>query len=464
MASAKKTSDRRLNRFHVCDARQLPRLLGTSQIIDTTITSPPYWAQKDYGNPRQIGHGQSYNEYLDALTSVFTAVFDRTRPSGTLWIVSDTIKDAGNLRLLPFDIAERMKGIGWILQDIIIWYKDRTLPWSHQGKLRNIFEYIAFFSRGKRFKYYVNRVREIHDIKDYWVRYPERYCPQGKTPSRAWHFSIPRQGSWGRTHNHIKHVCPLPPQLTERIVNLVTDPGDVILDPFAGSGTVLATASAMGRHYVGIDIDKRYATLFRQRVLPSVRQSYAASTKTQENGNAVRRRFSRLILALRSIKFPKELMRIYGQPAAIRDCKAILAFPHKKNKTLVVVFVFASKRSVPRRFIETVQGLSACPPLSKYGLTPEFLVVSMRELSGRILAPRGLKSSCKLHIYQEGAFYQYSTYVSVHEFYTDSRSGRLASRKHVRYPPIYSPYEVRIDPRHPEEALEINGQIKKRKD
>lgn len=159
---------------------------------------------------------------MDALEKKFTPVYNITKKTGSLWIVVDTVKHNGKLKLLPFDFAARLKKNGWILHDIIVWHKDKTLPWSHRGKLRNIFEYILFFTKGEHFKYYLSDVREAENLKGWWTRYPERYSPQGKVPTRTWSVLIPRQGSWGASENWVRHFCPFPPDLVRRMVLLTT--------------------------------------------------------------------------------------------------------------------------------------------------------------------------------------------------------------------------------------------------
>src|SRR5688572_7835684 len=213
------TRHRWIDQYHLGDARDLGKIFGQeTSVVDVTITSPPYWNVKDYGSKRQIGYGQSYAKYLDDLESVFKSVYAATKSTGSLWLVSDTLKHEGELLLLPFDIAQRLRSSGWIMQDIIIWQKDRTLPWSHQGKLRNIFEYITCYSKAVHFKHHVNNVRDISNLKEHWIRFPERYNPNGKAPSRTWHIAIPRQGSWGESANYVRHACPLPTELIKRIL------------------------------------------------------------------------------------------------------------------------------------------------------------------------------------------------------------------------------------------------------
>src|SRR5438132_8638232 len=118
--------------IHIHDSRKISEILPT-KVIDVTITSPPYFVLKDYGVRQQIGYGQSYDVYLSDLAQVFLQVYSATKPRGSLWVVIDTFQRNQELLPLPFDLAAKLKTIGWVLRDVIIWKKLRTLPWIHQG-------------------------------------------------------------------------------------------------------------------------------------------------------------------------------------------------------------------------------------------------------------------------------------------------------------------------------------------
>ena len=213
------------------DARELAPLLPNRSIA-VTLRSPPYWAMKDYGIPGQIGREQGYQEYLNDLVMIFQHVHRATRDTGSLWVVLDTFKVQGRLKLLPFEFSNLLEQqTGWTLQDIIIWDKGKTLPWSRIGQLRNQFEYLLCFSKSRKFKYEIDRLKEI-ELKEWWVKYPERYNPKGKVPSNIWDVPIPVQGSWNT--NGLRHACPFPLTLVERVLLLTTDAtrDHVVLDPF----------------------------------------------------------------------------------------------------------------------------------------------------------------------------------------------------------------------------------------
>lgn len=139
-----------MNQIINFDSRELikaVRLEGRK--VQTTITSPPYFDMKDYGVDGQIGFGQKNDDYLIDLQKVFSQVYDITKDNGTLWIIIDTFKRNNAVVTLPFDLVQKLKETGWLLQEIIIWKKDKTVPWSSKGFMQRKFEYILFFSKNK---------------------------------------------------------------------------------------------------------------------------------------------------------------------------------------------------------------------------------------------------------------------------------------------------------------------------
>ena len=402
-----------LDKYHIGDARKIPAILSNREFVNVTITSPPYWNLKDYGSKNQIGFGQDYEEYLDDLEHTFTAVHRITKKTGSLWVVADTIKWNGELKLFPFDLAERLRKIGWSLHDIIIWHKDKTLPWSHRGKLRNIFEYILFFSKGKKFKYYLSRVRETDDLKSWWIRYPERYSPQGKAPTRTWSIPIPRQGSWGK--NWVRHFCPFPPELVRRIILLTTKKSDVVLDPFCGSGVVLAQAKALKRHYIGVDLRRSYRRMFEKKVLPSLVRLEARSSKVRLEEGRKTRTFSSLIWGLRKTKYPQELIRLYEKRYGRLSVLGAFALS-PKLKSLNVTLVFSNSKRPPKHFLSRLKKLMRQPPLSKYGLKVTLSVASLGNQRGTSLMPAGIKKVMKLSRYENGKTYESAGKCTAREF------------------------------------------------
>jgi len=354
------------------DARNIGEFID-SPIVKSTITSPPYFNLKDYGSKRQIGFGQSYTEYLHDLEKVFSEVYKVTKKNGTLWVILDTFRRNGEVIPLPFDCANVLKKIGWKLQDIIIWSKERTVPWAHKGQSRSVFEYILFFSKADEFSYHVDRIRDYENLKRWWIKYPERYNPLGKNLEEVWKFDIPTQGSWG--NGYVKHFCPLPEGLVQRIINLTTNEGDVVLDPFAGSGTVPAQAKFMNRKYLGFELNKSYIKLFNKYV-DAKGPEKKLEHKRQKAKKVNQELFKELIINLRILKYARVLRlqllknEIYIKKILVKKAKKA---PSGKNKLVVVNYTFLMEKEIKKDALQSqiAQCISE-PPLSKFGIEPLF--------------------------------------------------------------------------------------------
>jgi DNA modification methylase len=286
------------------------------------ISSPPYFDVLNYeDNDSQIGHGSlNYETYIEEVTKVYNDCYDLCSADASLWIIIDTFKRNGSLKLLPFDIVNHLSSAenAWTLKEIIIWDKEKNLPWNSKGKFKNQFEYILYFTKGKNFQFNIDPLRELLDLKKWWKTYPERYNPSGKAPSNIWSFTTPIRG-WGNSLQN--HLCPIPFPLAERIINLSSSPGDMILDPFAGSGTTLALAELMGRKAIGIDINLSYQVLFEEEVKFGAKRYWNNRIKEIIQNETVILNFKNTILKLRKLKFAslivQTLTKVIGEDCFI---------------------------------------------------------------------------------------------------------------------------------------------------
>ena len=359
------------------DSRKLNEVV-TDMIVDVTITSPPYFDLKDYGYPEQIGFGQKYDEYLGDLQQVFKNVYECTKDSGTLWVIIDSFRKDGEVIPLPFDFSNKIKEVGWKLQDIIIWQKDRTVPWAHKGQMRNLFEYILVFSKSTKYNFFIDKIRDFELLKKWWVKYPERYNPLGKTPDGIWHYEIPLQGSWG--NGYIKHFCPLPENLIEQILKLTTNEGDVVLDPFAGSGAVLSKADSMARKYIGLELNDEYISMFEeylQQTQQAKRDEYIKKTKN----SLEQKKFKKLNLDLRALKYGRVL--ISSLPVELRLAVRRVYVEIQKIKTVaknkwitVKYYILITEDDDASMISEEIKTAIGKPPLSKYGVNADNILIT----------------------------------------------------------------------------------------
>lgn len=276
-------------KYYIGNSRNLERIFQNRKIPSPTliISSPPYFDLLDYhGIKGQIGFGQNeYDGYLTDVANVFQNCYDFAEDNASFWLIIDTFKKKGEITPLPFDIHRRLKEKftkTWTLKDIIIWDKEKNLPWIKKGRFKNQFEYILFFTKGTNYKFNIDRVREINDLKKWWMSYPERYNPNGKAPNNIWRYTTPIRG-WGNGNQN--HFCPIPFPLAEKIISIASDKGDVIFDPFAGSGSALALASIMGRRSYGVDINKNYKKRFETEVIKGAK-TYWGKRKTELKYNS----------------------------------------------------------------------------------------------------------------------------------------------------------------------------------
>lgn len=356
-------------KIHKVDAREINTLVNTP-IVDVTITSPPYFDMKDYGYKEQIGYGQSYEDYLSDLVVVFNNVFNITKDTGTLWVIIDAFRKNGEVIPLPFDFANRIREIGWKLQEVIIWGKDRTVPWAHKGQMRNSFEYVLMFSKSNDYNFYIDKVRDYESLKKWWVKYPERYNPRGKTPEAIWDFPIPTQGSWG--NGYIKHFCPLPEEMIAQILKLTTNEEDVVLDPFSGTGAVLSKADNMKRKFIGTELNPEYINMFLN-YLTETGNDKRREYELDQTNLMKQDKFERLILELRALKHARllynELIKLGFDETLRILVESSEDNPTKPNSLIVVnYYIFLSNNRRISEIQDSVDNIISKPPLSKFGI------------------------------------------------------------------------------------------------
>ncbi|OZD73774.1 hypothetical protein CH263_01685 [Rhodococcus sp. 06-1059B-a] len=379
---------------HQGDARAVHDLLAEAAtaansdggpFLQTTITSPPYGTLVDYGAEGQIGHGQTHREYLDSCRSIFGEIYDWTRDTGSLWVVADTVLEkyrrgsVSKLVPLPFQLAAEAESVGWTLREVIIWRKDRTRPWSHRGKLRNGFEYVLFFVKTNNFIFNVDRLRDTGSLKSWWVKYPERHNPWGMAPDNVWEIPIPVQGSWDNLA--VRHACPFPPELVRRMVMLSSERDDVVFDPFAGTGSVVAGARREGRRGLGLELNPAYVSVFRA--------GSTCGAKSDPEIDQVSVMTQRLI-ELRMLKYPKELAKqLLRSGMTSANIRTVLMQVESVNYkpartgygviTCSVVIADECTELEHARLTKTVTEIVNIPPLSKFGLEVEVNVLTVNQ-------------------------------------------------------------------------------------
>ena len=292
------------------DCRQT--LQTINEPIQMCVTSPPYYGLRDYGGEnQQIGQEQTPEEYIEELVSVFSIIRDKLNDDGTLWVnigdsyynyrpskgksyvkqtLSKTKQDLPdysskrNNKLsnykekdligIPFMLAFALRNDGWYLRQDIIWHKPNPMPESVKDRCTKSHEYIFLLSKSKRYYYNNEAIKE--PVKQDWGtrnRTNGKYHNKGTglQPHSGLTKSYDKKNKrsvWSVTNKPYKHAhfAVFPPDLIEPCILAGSKEGDIILDPFMGSGTTGMVAKQHNRHYIGCELHDNYKTLIDQRV------------------------------------------------------------------------------------------------------------------------------------------------------------------------------------------------------
>ena len=289
------------------DCREtLPAFIDEARMC---VTSPPYYGLRDYGGEAsQIGMEQTPEEYIQQLVEVFRLVRDNLTDDGTLWVnigdsyynyrsdgnypkqtVSKTRQDLptktpvrGNkleglkskdLIGIPWMLAFALRADGWYLRQDIIWHKPNPMPESVKDRCTKAHEYIFLLSKNKNYYYNNEAIKE--PAKDWGTRDRSNgkyHNPgTGLVPHSGLTKSYERKNKrsvWSVTKKPYKgaHFATFPPDLIEPCILAGSEPGDIILDPFMGSGTTAMVAKQHGRYYMGCELHEDYGELIKNRV------------------------------------------------------------------------------------------------------------------------------------------------------------------------------------------------------
>ncbi|MCG3132835.1 MAG: hypothetical protein FLDDKLPJ_03701 [Phycisphaerae bacterium] len=240
------------------------------------VTSPPYWGLRDYGCSGQIGAENTLDEYLDKLRGVFRGVHRVLTEDGTLWLNLGDAFTSGNRKWrdadrknparamsyrpptpaglkpkdligVPWRVAFALQQDGWFLRSDIIWHKPNCQPESVRDRPTRAHEYVFLFSKSLKYFYNDRAVRESVN-------------GNGRTRNRRSVWSIHTEAYPDA------HFATFPPKLVETCLEAGTAPGDKVLDPFFGSGTVGCVCIAMKRKFLGIELNPAYVHLAERRL------------------------------------------------------------------------------------------------------------------------------------------------------------------------------------------------------
>lgn len=216
--------------------------------VDMIVTSPPYWDLKDYYKKNQIGQ-ESYEIYSDRMYSVWNQCFNKLKDNGSIWININIRTRNGNPILLPKLFVEQCNKIGFKYRGILIWHKSSGIPTSARN-LSDHHEYVLIFTKSNNSKI---------DVKRF-----EKYCDyKNENISRKLFWNINRKA--GSVGKNTIHPAIFPTELINRINIVSTEVGNLVLDPFLGSGTSLIASLNNKRSFIGYEFNEKFEELMNTR-------------------------------------------------------------------------------------------------------------------------------------------------------------------------------------------------------
>jgi DNA modification methylase len=284
------------------------------------VTSPPYFGLRDYGHEGQIGLEETPQQYIEAMVEVFQCVRDVLADDGTLWLnigdsyactggtdrkvsataqvgstrntleqMSDRTSNASAIGLkhkdligIPWMLAFALRADGWYLRQDIIWHKPNPMPESVTDRCTKAHEYIFMLTKKERYYFDSDAMKEpcvnkkmpgrnmTDTTENYGAgnggngglralrnKYRDEGLPELRNRRSVWSVATsPYEGA---------HFATYPEELIEPCIMAGSRVGDIVLDPFMGSGTTAQVAQDLGRQYIGCELNPAYKALQDRR-------------------------------------------------------------------------------------------------------------------------------------------------------------------------------------------------------
>jgi DNA modification methylase len=307
-----------MNQILFGDCREIMRRWAEQGVkAQMCVTSPPYFGLRDYGHEGQIGLEQTPEQYIAAMVEVFRCVRDVLADDGTLWLnIGDSYagyhgnKNAAydaapsnkggyfenqrktlvnhngiknkDLIGIPWMLAFALRADGFYLRQDIIWHKPNPMPESVRDRCTKAHEYVFLLSKSPKYYFDAEAIKEPavskkpagnkrHKYVDaYAAGDSEKYLTKAgllaladvewKTRNRRSVWTVATRPYRGA------HFATFPPALIEPCILAGSRPGDIVLDPFMGSGTTAEVAILHGRQYLGCELNEEYRGLQDARI------------------------------------------------------------------------------------------------------------------------------------------------------------------------------------------------------
>lgn len=291
-------------------------LIAQGVRVQMCVTSPPYFGLRDYGHAGQLGLEATPAAYVAALVEVFALVRELLADDGVLWLnLGDSYAPKKQLLGIPWRVAFALQEDGWILRQDIIWQKPNPMPESVTDRCTKAHEYIFILVKNERYHFDHESIKEPASPASLarWAQDVESQAGCDRVPgktngtmkavggARSKRDSFKREdskraevipGQTAATHRPDRdesewdtatrnrrsvwtvatvpykgaHFATFPPALIEPCILAGSRPGDIVLDPFFGSGTSGQVSQQLGRRWIGCELNREYEPLQKERL------------------------------------------------------------------------------------------------------------------------------------------------------------------------------------------------------
>lgn len=247
--------------------RKLPE-----KLIELTVTSPPYNIGKEYEKPLSL------TDYVGWCESWIGEVHRVTSDNGSFWLNLGYVSIPGSAKAIP---------LPYLLWRVVPFFLIQEVVWNYGAGVAGR----SFYSpRNEKFLWYVKNETSytfnLDQVRDPNVKYPNqkkngkiKVNPLGKNPSDVWQFPKVTSGTNRSSKERTAHPAQFPSAVIERIIKASSNVGELVLDPFLGSGTTAAVALKLGRQILGFEIKEEYCNIAIERIEQIKQQKEAESAQ-----------------------------------------------------------------------------------------------------------------------------------------------------------------------------------------
>lgn len=262
------------------DSRHMSQVQDES--VGLVVTSPPYWQLKDYGSERQIGFNQSYEDYINHLNLVWSECYRILQPGRRLCInIGDQFARSayyGRYKVVAIhsEIIRFCEVIGFDYLGSIIWQKETNMhtsggakvmgsyPYPVNGYVKTDYEHILLFKKQGKGPATTKEQKE-----------------QSKLTDEEWHTYFKSHWNFGGAKQN-RHIAVFPEELPKRLIKMFSFVGDLICDPFMGSGTTALAALKLDRNSVGYEVNESFRLFYNEKVVSNGKE-YGATFAFQND-------------------------------------------------------------------------------------------------------------------------------------------------------------------------------------